>query len=137
MFSTWLTDLSTSTFDVLLGASTVDDRGVVLVDRDRLGLTEVLDRDVLELEAELFGDDLAAREDRHVLQHRLAAIAEAGCLNSTDVDRAADLVHDERGKGFTINVFRNEQKGLSGASNLLEEGKEVLHVARSSSRGEG
>ena len=63
--------------DVGLLAGAVDDRGVVLVDGDALGAAEVLERDVLELEAELLGDRLAAGEDRDVLQHLLAAIAEA------------------------------------------------------------
>ncbi len=47
-----------------LSPRAVDDRGVVLVERDALGAAEVRDRDVLELEAELLGDDLTAGEDR-------------------------------------------------------------------------
>jgi hypothetical protein len=39
-------------------AGAVDDRGVVLVDGDLLGAAEVFERDVLELDAEVLGDDL-------------------------------------------------------------------------------
>ena len=39
-------------------------------------------RDVLELDAEILADHLAAGEDRDVLEHRLAAIAEAGALTA-------------------------------------------------------
>ncbi len=89
-------DLSTSTFDVLLGSGTVDDDGVVLLpsgaDRDAAGLTEVLDHDVLELPAQLFGDHLTTGENRHVLTHRLATIPKPGGLHGGDVDRAADLL---------------------------------------------
>ena len=58
-------------------AGALDDGGLVLGDDDLAGLAEQVERGVLELEADLFGDDLAAGEDGHVLQHRLAAIAEA------------------------------------------------------------
>ena len=35
------------------------------------------------------GDDLAARQDRDVFEHCLAATANARCLNSSDIQRAA------------------------------------------------
>ncbi len=40
-----------------------------------------LELDVLELDAEVFGDELAAGEDGDVFQHGLAAIAEARGLD--------------------------------------------------------
>ncbi len=57
------------------------DRGVVLGHDDLLGLAEVVPLDVLELDAEIFGDHLAAGEDRDVLEHGLAAVAEARGLD--------------------------------------------------------
>ena len=74
-------DLGDAALDLVLVAGAVDDRGVVLVDGDALGAAEVGDRDVLELEAELLGDDLTAGEDGDVLEHLLAAIAEARGLD--------------------------------------------------------
>ena len=62
---------------LLLVGSVRDDRRVFLVDRDLLGVAEVFPLDALELDAEVFGDQLAAREDRDVFEHGLAAIAEA------------------------------------------------------------
>jgi hypothetical protein len=58
-----------------------NDRRVVLVDRDLLGLAEVLDLDVLELDAEVLGDRASAGQRRDVFEHRLAAIAEARRLD--------------------------------------------------------
>src|SRR6266403_1028485 len=55
-------DLLHTAFDVRGLAGAFDDRGVVLVDDDLLGATEVLKLHVLELDAEVFGDGLAARE---------------------------------------------------------------------------
>src|SRR5690606_12791409 len=78
--------------DVLVGAGAVDDRRAVLGDDDAARLAEQLQTGGLELEADLLGDDLTAGEDRHVLEHRLAAVAEARRLDRDDVERAPDLV---------------------------------------------
>src|SRR4249919_3715545 len=67
-----LTDRADTTLDILAGAVTVDDRRIVLVDRDALGLAEHVQRDALELDAEIFADHFTAGEDRDVLEHCLA-----------------------------------------------------------------
>src|SRR5262249_41397249 len=72
-----LLDLADARFDVLLLAGAVDDRGLLFLDDDLLGAAEHLQRHVLELDAEVFRDELAAGEDRDVLEHGLAAVAEA------------------------------------------------------------
>ena len=53
--------------DLAVLAAAVDDGGVVLVDGDALGGAEVFDLDALELDAEVFGDGLAAGQDGDVL----------------------------------------------------------------------
>src|SRR5262249_47641527 len=58
-------------------AGTVDDRRRVLVDDDAACAAELRELRVLELEAHLLGDHLAAGEDRDVLEHPLAAAAAA------------------------------------------------------------
>ncbi len=57
-------DLPDAALDVLLGPGAVDDRGVLLLDADALGLAEHLKVDVLELDAEVFCDHRAAGQDR-------------------------------------------------------------------------
>jgi hypothetical protein len=59
-------DLLDAGVDVGLFAAAVDDRGVVLVNFDSLGAPEILDRQVLELEAKILGNRLTAGEDRKV-----------------------------------------------------------------------
>src|SRR5690606_19531526 len=81
------TDLGHATLDGGLLARTLDDRGLVLGDDDLACAAEQVEGGVLELETDLLGDDLAAGEDRDVLQLRLAAVAEAGSL---DGDRLED-----------------------------------------------
>ena len=107
----------------------VDDGGRVLVHRDALGAAEILQPDALQLDAGLFHDCLAAGQDRDIFQHGLAAIAKARGLHRAGTERAAQLVHYERGQGFAFHVFGNHQERLTCARNLLEDWQEVLHVA--------
>ena len=97
-------------------AGALDDGGVVLGDDDLAGLTEQVERGVVELEADLFGDDLATGEDGHVGQHRLAALAEAGGLDGDRVEGAADLVDDERGQGLALDVLGDDQQRLAATA---------------------
>src|SRR5690606_8961970 len=67
-------------YRVLL-AGAVDDGGGLLLHPHLPGAAELLDHHVLELDAEILADDLAAGEDGDVLQHGLAPIAEARRLD--------------------------------------------------------
>ena len=102
----WLMRPCTSAF----APRALDDRGLVLGDDDLAGPAEQLEADVLELQADLLGDDLAAGEDRHVLEHRLAALAEAGGLDGDRLERAADLVDDERGERLALDVLGDDRE---------------------------
>ena len=75
-----------------------------------LGPAEQVERGVLELEADLLADDLATGEDGDVLQHGLAALAEAGGLDGGRLERAADLVDDERGQGLALDVLGDDHE---------------------------
>ena len=103
-------------------AATFNDRGVFLVNDDGFRPAEVGQFDALELDAEIFADDLAAREDRDVFEHCLAAIAKAGSLaavaeargfHSGDVERAAELVHDEGRERFAFDFFGDDEQRLA------------------------
>src|SRR5690606_6418003 len=65
-------------FDRLLLAHAVDDDGVLLLHLDALGAAQILQGRVLQLQAQLFADARAAGENRHVFEHGLATVAEAG-----------------------------------------------------------
>src|SRR5262249_6362665 len=88
--------------DRVLLAPALDDRRVVLVDHDALRATEIAQREVLELVAEILGDRVAAGERRDVLQHRLAAITEARRLDRAHGERAAQLVDDQRRERLAV-----------------------------------
>jgi hypothetical protein len=57
-------------------------RGVLLVDRHLLGFAEHVELHLVKFYAEVFGDRSTPGQDGDVLQHRLAAIANAGGLDS-------------------------------------------------------
>ena len=97
-----------------------------LEDTTRRALAEVLDVDGVELAADLFADDLGAREDGHVLEHLLAPVAESGCLDGEDVQRAPKLVDHEGCEGLALNVLAYEDEVLADLEDLLKGRKELL-----------
>src|SRR5262249_9356765 len=105
-----LPDLRGAALDIGLLAGTVDDCRVLLFDADLLGLAEHVERDVLELDAEVFADHLTAGQDRDILEHRLAAITEAWRLDRSHLEAAAQLVDDKRRERLTLNVLGDDQQ---------------------------
>src|ERR1017187_6916871 len=114
-------------FLALLVARVDYESRIVLVDRHLLGVAEVFPLDALELDAEVLGDHLAARQDGDVLEHGLAAVAEAGRLDGGDVQRAAELVHDERRERLALDLLRDDEEGTILLGDLLEHREKVLH----------
>src|SRR4029079_6994194 len=82
------TDLRDARLDVAGFTFAFNNRGVLLIDRDAFGFAEVFELHVLELDAEIFRDALAASEDRNVFEHRLATITEARGLHRADLQGA-------------------------------------------------
>ena len=70
----------------------------------------------------------ATGEDGDVFEHGLAAVAEAGSLDGSDVDRAAELVDDERREGFAFDVFGDDEERLAGLGHLFEHGSRSLRL---------
>src|SRR5690606_25005614 len=115
--------------DDALVALTLDDRRLVLAGADALGAAQLADADVLELVAELLADDLTTGDGRDVLEHLLAAVAEAGGLDGQHVERAPELVQHQRGESLTVHVLGDDHERLAGLDDLLEHGQEVLEGA--------
>ena len=121
-------DLVDAALDLGFGSGSVDDGRVFLGDRHLLRAAEHFQRDVLELDAEVLGDAGAAGEDGDVLEHGLAAVAEARSLDGRDLEAAAQLVDDERRKGFALDVLGDDQQRLAGLDHGFENGKQRLEV---------
>src|SRR5690606_4013466 len=103
-------DLVDAALDLGALARALDDRGVLLVHDDALGAAEVLDLEVLKLDAEVLGDAAAAGEDRDVLEHGLAAVTEAGGLDGADVQHAAQLVDDEGRERLALDLLGDHEQ---------------------------
>ena len=108
-------------------ACSIDDRRVLLLDLDALRPAEHGDISILKLHAELFGDDLAASEDRDILEHGLAPVAEARSLDGYHAERAPDSIEDQRRKGFAIDILCDDEERLAGLGDLLKKRQEILH----------
>ena len=65
-----------------------------------------------------------------VLQHRLAAIAEARRLHRRDLQAAAQLVHHQGGEGFTLDVLGNDQQRLAGLHDALQQRQHRLQAGQ-------
>ena len=87
-----------------------------------------LHRDVLELDAEILGDHLAAGQHGDVLQHGLAAIAEARRLDRRDLQAAAQLVDHECGERLAFDVLGDDEKRTARLHHLLEQRKQRLQA---------
>src|SRR5215207_1778808 len=109
-------------------AGPLDDGRIVLGDDDFAGPPQLVEPGVLELEAQLLGDDLAAGEDGDVLEHPLAPVAEEWGPHRSRRARAAQLVDDESRQGLALNVIRNDQKGFVAPHDLVEDRQEILDV---------
>ena len=108
------------------GALTFDDRGGVLIDRHLLGRAEVLHADVLEFEPEILGDGLAVGQDGDIFKHRLATVTEAWSLDRHRLQGAAQLVDDEGGQRFALDVLSNDKQGTTQPGDLFQQGKQVF-----------
>ena len=120
-----LLDHLDAAFDRIRLAVAVDDRRLFLGDRHALGLAELIGRHLVELQAELFGDDRRAGERGDVLEHLLAAVAEARRLHRDRRERAAQLVDDERRERFALDVFGDDEQRLLHLDDLLEQRQDV------------
>src|SRR5690349_19297601 len=127
-FFSLLTDRLDARLDVGSLAGSVDDRGVLFLHDDLLGIAEIVDRGLLELQTHFIRNHRAAREDRDVLQHGLATVAEARGLDGSNLEDAADVVDHERREGFAFDVFGDHEQGTALLRNRLEERKHFANV---------
>ena len=89
----------------------------------------MFERDVFELDTEIFADQRAARQRGDIAEHRLAAITKSGSLHSTNIQSAAKLVDDQQRQRFRIDIFGDDQQRLTSLSRLFQQRDEIANVA--------
>ena len=91
-------------------------------------MTQHLNGGILQLIAQIGGHDGAAGQGSDILQHLLAA-AEAGSLDSADIQGAAQTVDDQGGQSLALDVLRHDQQLHAVLHNLLQQGDQILNDA--------
>src|SRR3954468_13257643 len=119
-------DLVDATRDVARIARAIDDGGLVLGHHDALGLAEHVQRGVLQLEADVLGDDVATGQDGHVGQHRLAAVTETGGLHGHGLQHTVQLVEQQCGERLGLHVVGDDGQRPAGPHDLFEDREQVL-----------
>ena len=114
--------------DEFLLTSAIYDGGVFLADGNLLGLTEHSEGGLLEGETLLLADDHAAGEGGDIFKHSLAAVAEAGSLDSANLKARLQTVNDEGGESFGINILSDDEQGTACLYGRFEDGEEILEV---------
>ena len=107
------TNLVDPTRDLIWITGSLDDGRLVLGDDHLACSAEQLQAGALQFEANLFRDDLGTGEDRDVLQHRLAAIAEARSLDRHGAEGATNLVDHQGRQGFALDVLGDDREWLA------------------------
>src|SRR5579859_320693 len=121
-----LLDLRDTALDAALFAGAIDDRGVVLGDGDLLGLAQHVQGDVLELDAEVFADQLTAGQDGDVFQHRLTAITKARRLDGCNAQAATQLVDHQGRQRFAFDVFSDDQERTARLNDRFQHRQQGL-----------
>src|SRR5664280_2153385 len=121
-------DLGDTGLDVGLLAGAVHDGGLFLLDDDLLGAAEHGRGHILELDAEILGDQLAAGENGDVFQHGLAAVAEARRLHGRHFQAAAQLVDHQGGDGFAFHVLGQDQQRLARLHHRFQQRQHGLQA---------
>src|SRR5690606_8279479 len=113
-------DLADARRDAWLVAGAVDDCRGILLDHDALGTAEHVERDILQLDAEILRDHLPSGQYGDIFQHDLAAIAEARSLDGRHLEAPTQLVDDQRCERLALDVLGDDQQRLAALHHGLE-----------------
>ena len=123
-----MTDVFYASLDCLCVALTVNNHGAFLVDLYLTSTTQHSHGGVLQFQTNLLGNNFAASQNSDVLEHFLAAVAEARSLNSNAGEGAAQLVQQQRGQCLAFQILSDDEQLLAGLYNLLQQRQQILNV---------
>ena len=72
---------------------------------------------------------LTTSEDSNVLKVGLSVVAEAGGLDSANLDAGTQLVDNQGGQGLALDVFTNDEKRPLCLDSCFKNGQEWLQPA--------
>ena len=113
-------------FDGRRVAAAADDRRGAPVDDDALRLPELAHLDGLEGEAEIVRDRLTVGQDRDVLEHSRAPLAELRCDDRDRGEATAQLVGHERLQRIALDHLGDHEQRPACLRDLIEHRTETL-----------
>jgi len=99
-----------------------------LFDDYLLGLAKLGQLDRLELQAQVFADELPASDRRDVLHQALRRSPKPGALTATDVKAAAKTIDDEGRQGFALDIVGDDQERLARLVDFFQQRDHVAHA---------
>ena len=82
---------------------------------------QVVQRNLVQREADLFGDHRAAGQDCNVVQHRAAAVAKTRRLYRDRLQYAAYVVDHQRRERLALDILGDDQQRPAGLGDLLQQ----------------
>ena len=122
-------NLVDAAFDVRLAADAFDDDGVVVVDGDFLGLTQLCQLDLVQFDTQILKDRLSTGQHGDVFEHGLAAVAVTGGLDRTDVQNAAQFIDNQCRQCLAFDVFGDNQQRAFALGGRFQQRHEFLDIA--------
>jgi len=104
----------------------LNDRRVFLVDRDPLCPAKIFQRDVFKLDPKVLGEATTTGEHRDILEHRFAAVAEAGSFHCGNLEGAPQLVYHERRERFACDVLGDNEQRAASLRDLFEKREKIF-----------
>src|SRR5699024_9297442 len=121
-------DLANAVGYVLSVTGAINDGGDFLGDGNTTCATQNFGTNLIQLHAQVFGNNLCTSQGGNVLQHGLAAAAEARGFDSNSVQGTAQFVDHQGGQCFTVNIFSDDESRILFLQNLFQQWQEFLHV---------
>ena len=122
-------DLSNAVCDCFLIAHTVNDNGALLLYLNRLCMTKHIHGRILQLDADLLGNNLSAGQNRDISEHLFSSVAIARSLYTYYREGSTQLVHDQGSQCLALDVLSDDEKLSACLYDLLQQRKDLLNVA--------
>src|SRR5262249_47293252 len=101
-------DILYPTVDAMFVSGAVGDSRHLLLDNQLLGQQEHGSSDVVELDADVFGDPLASAKDRNVLEQGLSAVTKSRRFHGSTLQPTAQF-----GNNLALDILRDDNKWLA------------------------
>jgi len=119
-----------NTLGDLFGASgSSHDDDIVLRDDNLLGRSHAGDLSGGDALSKIFGNELGTSGDSNILHSVASVVTESRGFDTTDLKSSTELIDNEGGQSFRLNILSDNEERLLGLHAALKEGEELLDRA--------